>query len=137
MASLDISCGMCGTPSADNARYCIQCGAALPSPASSAIDVVAGTQGSSSGYSVGFVNAMRLLAAACIFSGMYAALTYETTTQPGRLLVMFSVSVAMVGMMFVFQVSRPVPPTWASALLPVFWIGILGLIGLWVVNGIG
>jgi hypothetical protein len=80
---------------------------------------------------------MRLLAAACMFSGMYAALTYETTTQPGRLLVMSSGGVAMVGMMFVFQVSRTSPPTRANALLPVFWIGILGLIALWAVNGFG
>jgi len=128
---------MCGTPSADDARYCIHCGAALPSPASSAIGAVADTQGSSSGYSVRFINTMRLLAAACMFSGMYAALTYETTTQPGRLLVMSSVGVAMLGMMFVLQVSRTSPPTWANALLPVFWIGILALIALWAVNGFG
>jgi len=128
---------MCGTPSTDNARYCAHCGAALPSPAASMVHRDQNTQESGAGYSVGFVNTMRLLAAACMFSGMYAALTYETTTQPGRLLVMSSVGVAMVGMMFVFQVSRTSPPAWANALLPVFWIGILGLIALWAVNGFG
>jgi len=95
------------------------------------------THESGSGYSLVFVNTMRLLAAACMFSGMYAALTYETTTHPGRLLVMSSVGVAMVGMMFVFQASRTSPPTWANALLPVFWIGNLALVAVWAVYGFG
>jgi len=137
MASIDMSCAMCGTPSGDKARYCAHCGAALPSPAASLVQRDERTHESGSRYSLGFVNTMRLLAAACMFSAMYAALTYETTTHPGRLLVMFSVGVAMVGMMFVFQVSRTSPTTWANALLPVFRIGILALIALWAVNGLG
>lgn len=131
-------CSKCGIPPATtNTRYCIHCGQKLSSPAPAIVHNGAVSRESTSGHSVGFINTMRIIAAACMFSGMYAALTYETTTQPGRLLVMSSVGVAMVGMMFVFQVSRTSPPAWANALLPAFWIGILALIALWAVCGFG
>jgi FtsH-binding integral membrane protein len=86
------------------------------------------------GYSVTFINVMRLLAAGCMFSGMYAAWAYDFTAQPGRLLVIASVGVALLGMMFVQQASKATPPAWANALLALFWVGVVGLIVLWVVT---
>ena len=69
-----------------------------------------------------------------MFSGMYAAWAYDVTARPGRLLIMSSVGVALLGMLFVQQASKATPPAWANALLALFWVGTLGLVAVWSVN---
>jgi len=68
-----------------------------------------------------------------MFSGMYAAWAYDVTAEPGRLLVISSIGVALVGVMFASQATRKTAPAWVSALLMIFWIGIVALAISWVV----
>jgi len=134
VTSMSGVCSSCGSePPSGKARFCANCGQALQPPG----NVPAREQGipgsrSSTNYSTGLVNAVRLLAAACMFSGMYAAWIYDVTAEPGRLLVISSIGVALVGVVFVSQASRKATSVWASALLMLFWIGIVALAISWV-----
>lgn len=136
MKSSDLICPSCGAPATpQEAQFCWHCGVHLSSPTSPLVAAPAQQNSTSStisdGYSVAFINMMRLLAASCMFSGMYAAWAYDVAGMPGRALVVFSVGVALLGMLFVQQASKKTPPTWVTAVLALFWVGVVGLVALW------
>lgn len=135
MGSLDNRCPHCsnGTQTA-GMRFCVNCGSQLPSsPIAHALHPVPDSS-IPSGYSPALINVMRLLAAGCMFSAMFAAWNYDFQESPGRLLVTSGWFVAMMGMLFVYSASKPKPPAWSSAVLAVFWVGLVALVIVWMAN---
>lgn len=125
MAQVNTICSQCGTRIPDpNAHYCGNCGQA----------VTRTHQADQAVYSPALIGIMRLMAAACMFSAMYAAWLSNEEPVSQRPLIMAGVSVALLGMFFVFQASKKVPPVWAPAILAVFWVGVAGLVVLWWVK---
>jgi hypothetical protein len=75
----------------------------------------------------------RLLSAACMVSGIFAIVQFETTTSTGRLLVGASIGVAFLGQLFIWQATKPLPKPWTGSVLALFWLGLMVLAALWVV----
>ena len=83
-------------------------------------------------YPNGLINTCRLLAAACMFSGLLAIMNFDTGSTPGRILIVASVTVSLFGQLFAMQASKTAPPPWIGLLLPCFWIGLAALPILWI-----
>lgn len=125
MADVKTICSQCETRiSHPKARYCGNCGQA----------VARTHQADQAVYSPALIGIMRILAAACMFSAMYAAWLSNEEPISQRPLVIAGVSVSMLGMFFVFQASKKEPPAWAPAILAVFWVGAMALVALWWVR---
>ncbi len=75
----------------------------------------------------------RLLAALCMFSAMGAVLRFDSATTTGRMIIVPSIMVAVIGQLFASQASKPEPGTWVLALLPLFWVGLIAVGVLWLV----
>lgn len=90
-----------------------------------------GSSGQASAATPAFLNALRLLTAASLFSGIFAVWQYEFQGL-GRVITVVSVLVAFFGNISIMQFSKAVPPQWAHAALTVVWLGVIGIAGMWV-----
>lgn len=125
MADVKMICSRCETRISDpHAHFCGNCGQAVTCP----------HQADRAVYSPALIGIMRILAATCMFSAMYAAWLSNEEPISQRPRVIAGVSVAMLGMFFVFQASKKEPPAWAPAILAVFWVGAVALVALWWVR---
>jgi len=121
------TCTQCGQlPSSATARFCAACGSPLVTLATTSTP-------SAQPYPNGLINSCRLLAAACMFSGLLAIMNFDTGSTPGRILIVASVTVSFFGQFFAMQASKSTPPPWSVFLLPCFWIGLAVLPILWII----
>ncbi len=117
-----IECGQLRIATSD--RFCGACGAPLyQGPAAPTTRY----------YPIGLINTCRFLAAGCMFSGLLAIMTFGTDSAPGRILIVASVTVALLGQLFVTQASKTSPEPWVGLLLPCFAIGVATLPMLWLI----
>lgn len=84
-------------------------------------------------YSKGFINTVRLLSAAAIFSAMFAVIQFDSNTTDGRLLIVIGVLTAFSGQLFVMQGSKVNPPTWVQVPLTLLGVGLVAIIIAWIV----
>ena len=84
-------------------------------------------------YSKGFINMVRLLSAAAMFSAMFAVIQFNSNTTDGRILIVIGVLTAFSGQLFVTQGSKVNPPTWVQVPLTLLGVGLFALIIAWIV----
>jgi hypothetical protein len=96
-----------------------------------------GSSHQTSAASPAFLNALRVVTAATLLSGIVAVWQYEFQGF-GRVITVTSVLVSFFGNISVMQFSKAVPPHWAHSALTVFWLGVIGIAVMWVyVLGVG
>lgn len=117
-----VECGYLQILASD--RFCGACGALLYEIPSAPITRI---------YPIGLINTCRFLAAGCMFSGLLAIMTFGTDSTPGRILIVASVTVALLGQLFVTQASKTSPEPWVGLLLPCLSIGVVTLPMLWLI----
>ena len=123
------SCGFIFDQS--GASFCISCGARLQSNVKQASYLQPPTQTESAKFSRALIDITRLLAAACMISGIIAIMQFATTTSTGRLLVGASIGVSILGQLFIWQATKPSPKAWTGSVLALFWMGLVILGVLW------
>ena len=147
------TCPKCGKPSVQAlARFCTFCGAAVEPPEAPAMPVMGpptiplqpplvtpATYWTTPQapplrtYAPGLINTCRLLSAACILSAFLAVMNLDTRSTPGRVLIVSSIAVSVLGQLFAMQASKPSPPAWAGTVLTFFFLGLSGLPVLWLI----
>lgn len=83
--------------------------------------------------SKGFLNVIRLLAAASMLSAMAAVLRFESTTSQGRVLIALGVLTSLSGQLFLMQASKSKPPAWVNVPLTLLGIGLAAIVLAWIV----
>lgn len=83
-------------------------------------------------YSKGFINVVRLLSAAAMFSSMFAVLRFDSNTANGRLLIALGVLTAFSGQLFISQASKSEPPAWVQVPITLLGVGLFGIIIAWI-----
>ena len=127
-----LTCTRCQVPvTEDGGKYCSHCGAALVSPARTA------PQGGSHtaqqpAYNTTFINVVRLLSAAAMFSAMFAVIQFDSTTAQGRVLIVLGVLTASCGQLFVMQATKTQQPAWVQVPLTLLGAGVVAVIVAWV-----
>jgi hypothetical protein len=86
-----------------------------------------------SSVSATFINVVRFLSVASMLSGVLAVWRYEFTGF-SRVIVATSVFTAFIGNMAVMQYLKAEPPPWATSLLTAFWLGLVAIGVLWVIQ---
>jgi hypothetical protein len=142
-------CSECGLePLTASARFCAICGTALPD----GTQATRGTKGNrnvvvgslyvdppieeeprTQSYLPSAIRVFRLLAFLCMLSAFMAAIEFDTRTAPGRVLIATSITVSVAGQFAALLGSRPFPPRGTSALLLLFFLGLIILPFLWLI----
>ena len=143
MTTATLYCPQCGQPVAHPVgRYCSHCGELIEhrslntqpqDPSGVQTTMTAPASNPRSPYSSGLINSTRLLAALCMVSGIFAVVQLDSRTTPGRILIAASILVSLLGQIFISQATKPVPASWASSVLTLFWGGLVALGVLWLV----
>jgi hypothetical protein len=135
-------CRQCGEPRlAITARFCASCGAQFvmaPSSATLSLDphiAPSPTPATPIGAEPRnrLIGTCRFLSAACMFMAVLAIMSFGSTSATGRLLIVASVLVAMLGQLYAIQASKPAPPPWIGLPLLCFWVGLAALPIIWTV----
>lgn len=126
-------CLSCKKPLSDaQASFCVWCGAMIPAPAP-VVHHVTYVDEREPLYSKGFINMVRLLSAAAMFSAMFAVIQFNSNTTDGRILIVIGVLTAFSGQLFVTQGSKVNPPTWVQVPLTLLGVGLFAIIIAWIV----
>ena len=126
-------CHSCKKPlSEPRASFCVWCGATIPALAPE-LHHVTYVDEREPLYSKGFINTVRLLSAAAMFSAMFAVIQFDSNTTDGRLLIVIGVLTAFSGQLFVMQGSKVNPPTWVQVPLTLLGVGLFAIIIAWIV----